>query len=142
MKLKYTLKFYWGIVLVLLSFTIGFFNKIFFFIYFNNNTIRNCMVIIYILTWPMLIWGAWWAGKEFVDSVKKYFKYMFYHNSVKKGTKRVYTVTRAGAGKIKEGAKAKTDKFRSEVKTKMDKNKKRVEKKRDQIKNRLKKKKK
>ncbi len=90
MKLKFSTKFYVGVVLVILSFVLGKVTNIIFIVYFNNVFWRWFSIIVYILSWPMLIVGAWWAGKEYAEKIKRYFSYRFYHDRMKNKTKKVY----------------------------------------------------
>ena len=62
----------------------------------------------YIISWPMLIIGAWWAGKEYVESIKKYFSYRYYSRSVKKGTRRAYGAAKVKTKDLEQKAKNKT----------------------------------
>ena len=118
MKFKYTLKFIWGIVLIVASLLLGLLTKIFMILYLNNENVFWSMVIIYILSWPMLIWGIWWAGKEYAESLGKYFQYKYYHNHMKVKTKKAYHATKERTQKLKERAKVKSAKLKEKTKEK------------------------
>lgn len=95
-NLKYSIKFYFGILLFLGSLVIGKITLAIFLLYFNNPLIKWSSLIIYILSWPMLIIGIWWIGKEYAKALKRYFGYKFYHQSLKSGAKTIIQKTRAG----------------------------------------------
>jgi hypothetical protein len=88
-KYKFSWKFYLGILLVLLSFVIGKVTQAVFIIYFNDSFLRGLSLVMYIVSWPMLLVGVWWVGKEYTESVKKYVSYKFYYASLKNKTKKV-----------------------------------------------------
>lgn len=88
-KYKFSGKFYLGILLVLLSFVMGKVTQAVFIIYFNDLFLRWLSVAVYIISWPILVVGAWWVGKEYAESVKKYVSYKFYYTSLKGKTKKV-----------------------------------------------------
>lgn len=54
------------------------------------------------MSWPMLIVGALFAGKEYAKSLKRYFSYRFYHKSLKEKTKKVYGKARERLRKKKK----------------------------------------
>lgn len=93
-KPKYSWKFYTGIFLIVASLIIGKITQIVFFLYLDNFWLVWTSVIIYILSWPMMILGIWWVGKEYADKIKKYADYKFYHQSLKTGTKRAIERTK------------------------------------------------
>jgi hypothetical protein len=64
----------------------------------------------------MLILGIWWAGRDYFEKIKKYGDYRFYHESVKSGTRRVYTITRTHTRAIGDKAKAHTAIVKNRVK--------------------------
>ena len=130
MKLKYTLKFIWGIILIIFSLLLGILTKIFMFVYLNNKKVFWSIVVVYILSWPMLIIGIWWAGKEYAESLRKYFQYKYYHRHMKVKTKKAYHVTKERTRRIKNHAKEKTRRLKEKTRVR-----------KDQIKNRLRKKK-
>ncbi len=99
---RFSFRFYVGIALIILSLIIGNITKVFFLLYFNDPDIRWISLIIYLLSWPMLIMGAWWAGRETYQALKRYFSYRFYHQQLKEGTKRVYHRTRELKDKVKQ----------------------------------------
>ena len=87
-KLRFSTKFYLGIIFVVLSLIIGKVSQISFIIYFKDPFICWLSVIIYILSWPPFIIGVWWIGKEYAEAIQRYFSYKFYHRSLRKGTKK------------------------------------------------------
>jgi hypothetical protein len=102
MKLKYSLKFIWGVILVALSLIIGGITKVIFVLYLDDNSIAITMVVLYILSWPMLIVGVWWVGKEYAEIIKRYFQYRYYHKYVTAGAKKVAHTTKAVHAKARE----------------------------------------
>ncbi len=98
---RFSLQFYIGIVLIILSLIIGNVTKVFILLYFNDPDIRWISLIIYVLSWPILIVGAWWAGRETYQALKRYFSYRFYHQHLKEGTKRVYHRTQELKEKVR-----------------------------------------
>jgi len=102
MKLKYSIKFIWGAILIVLSFIIGGVTKVIFFWYLNNKLIAGSMVALYFASWPMLILGAWWVGKEYAESIKRYFRYKYYHKYVAAGAKKVVDTTKVVGAKARE----------------------------------------
>jgi hypothetical protein len=111
-SLKYTRKFYAGVGLVLFSLLLGKITTATFIFYFSHPVIRWSSVIIYFLSWPMLILGAWWVGSEYYARIKRYVSYRFYHESVKRGTKRIYQKTKDGYHKTKSKTKTLHQKIR------------------------------
>ena len=69
--------------------------------------VRNSMILLYVLSWPMLFLGVWWMGKEYADSLRKYFQYKYYHQSVKTGSKKAYQATKTKAIEVHTKAKTK-----------------------------------
>ena len=88
-KLILTSKFYLGIMLFVLSLIIGKITTVTFLWYNSDELIKWFSIIVYILTWPMMFIGIWWAGKEYTNQLKKYFSYKYYHNHMVEGTKKV-----------------------------------------------------
>ena len=99
---RFSLQFYMGIVLIILSLIIGNVTKVFILLYFNDPDIRWISLIIYVLSWPILIVGAWWAGRETYQALKRYFSYRFYHQHLKEGTKKVYHRTQELKERVKQ----------------------------------------
>lgn len=99
---RFSFQFYIGIVLIILSLIIGNVTKVFILLYFNDPDIRWISVMIYILSWPMLIVGAWWAGRETYQALKRYFSYRFYHQHLKEGTQKVYHRTKELKERVKQ----------------------------------------
>jgi hypothetical protein len=94
------------------SLLIGALTKILLILYFYDALMRWTLLIVYFLTWPPLIVGAWWVGKEAADKIKRYASYKFYHHSLKEGTKRVYS----GTKKVYSATKERTRKFQEKAK--------------------------
>ena len=105
---KFSWKFYLGITLIFGSLVMGKIDYALFLLYFDDLTVRQIIIITYILSWPMLALGIWLAGKEDFESMKKYFDYRYYHMSIKEGTKRAYDITGRKAREIKNKAMIKT----------------------------------
>lgn len=93
-KPKYSWKFYTGIFLIVASLVIGKITQIIFFLYLDNFWLAWTSIIIYIISWPMIILGIWWVGKEYADKIRKYADYRFYHRSLREGTKRAIERTK------------------------------------------------
>lgn len=102
-QLKFSLKFYLGILFIILSLIVGNLSKILFFLYFNEVSLRLVWAIIYLVSWPVLFWGVWWTGSETYENIRKYFSYRFYKEHLKEGTKKAYRRTQ----ELKEKVKAK-----------------------------------
>jgi len=115
-KLKFSGKFYLGASLIILSFIIGMITHFTIILYFNHSTIRWISIIAYAISWPMLVIGAWWTGKEYVESIKKYFSYRFYSKSVKKGTKKAYGIAKKKTKDMENRARIKTTAFKNKTK--------------------------
>ncbi|MBU0459682.1 MAG: hypothetical protein KJ771_02635, partial [Nanoarchaeota archaeon] len=94
LKLNYSPKFYAGVVIFALNFVIGAIAKIIFFFHFNDPFWRWFAIIIYMISFGMLVLGVWWIGKEYTAALRKYFSYKFYQESLMKSTKKMM---RAGA---------------------------------------------
>ncbi|MBI4983166.1 hypothetical protein HZC32_00790 [Candidatus Woesearchaeota archaeon] len=116
---KFSWKFYTGIVLVVLSLIIGGVTKILLLLYFDDLFWRWLNLTLYVLSWPLLIWGAWWVGKEYLEKVKKYADYKFYHESLKRGTAHVYSLTKEKTQKLRDHAQGKTHQLRDNVRKKL-----------------------
>ncbi|PIZ51632.1 hypothetical protein COY27_02865 [Candidatus Woesearchaeota archaeon CG_4_10_14_0_2_um_filter_33_13] len=130
MNLKYSAKFYWGATLIILSFIIGGFSKVLFFLNLENDNMFWSMLIVYILSWPILILGVWWMGKEYADSLRRYLQYKFYSEHLRNGTQKAFTATKnkanevkLKANEVKLKAKEKTVILRSKVKDRLNKHK-------------------
>ena len=96
-KLILTSKFYLGILLFILSLIIGKITTVSFLLSRNDELIKWTSVIVYILTWPMMFVGIWWAGSEYTQQIKRYFSYKYYHNHVKEGTKKALVTSKGMA---------------------------------------------
>lgn len=104
-QLKFSLKFYIGIMFIVISLVVGNLSKILFFLYFNDVSLRLVWAIIYLVSWPMLFWGAWWAGSETYGTIKKYFTYRYYKDHFREGTQKVYHHTQEFKEKVKRKIK-------------------------------------
>lgn len=100
-QLKFSLKFYIGIIFIFVSLIVGNLSKILFFLYFNEVSLRLVWAVIYLVSWPVLFWGVWWAGSETYENIRKYFSYRFYKEHLKEGTKKVYRRTQELKEKVK-----------------------------------------
>lgn len=101
-QLKFSLKFYIGIIFIVVSLVVGNLSKILFFLYFNDVSLRLVWALIYLVSWPLLFWGAWWAGSETFANIRKYFSYRYYKDQIKEGTQKVYNRTQELKEKVKE----------------------------------------
>lgn len=110
MKFKYSHTFYLGIFLVIASLLLGKLTLAITIIYFENPIIRWSSIVVYALTWPLLILGAVLIGKEYANTVYKYCSYKYYHASLKEGTKKAL-----------EATKTKTKQLHSQVTNKLRK---------------------
>ncbi len=108
---NFSWKFYVGIVLIIASLIAGGIIKVLLLLYLNHPVLWWTLLIIYILTWPILVWGIWWAGKEYADKIKRYVSYRFYHESLKEGTRRVAVHARDRTKKFAVNARAQTKRF-------------------------------
>lgn len=99
--MRFSRRFYIGLFLVLLSFILGGVTKLTFFLFITDPVIRWISVIVYIISWPMLILGGYWVGKEYVSAVKKYFSYTYYHQAAVTQTKKALQKTKAVHQKVK-----------------------------------------
>jgi hypothetical protein len=129
MELKYTAKFYWGAALIILSFIVGTATKLLFLIMLEDIFMRNLMVGLYAVSWPMLFWGAWWMGKEYADSLRKYFRYKYYHKYVQTGTKKAYHATKTKAKDVQTKTKNKAKNIQTKARAKSNQIKEKVKKK-------------
>lgn len=105
-KLKFSLKFYIGIIFIIMSLIVGNLSKILFFLYFNEVTLRLVWALIYLISWPLLFAGIWWAGSETYANIRKYFSYRYYKDHLKEGTQKVYYRTKELKEKVKEKIRA------------------------------------
>ncbi len=115
LNLKYSAKFYIGIVLIILSLIIGKITTFYFITQFGNPMVMWTSLIIYIISWPMLIVGAWWVGEEYAESIRKYFQYQFYHESLKRTGKKVIDKTKEKTKGAYLATKAKSERVREKV---------------------------
>ena len=139
MKLKYSGKFYWGAILVIFSLLMGQIAKLVFFFFIADNLIRWTMISTYIISWPILFLGVYWMGKEYAESLRKYFRYKFYHQHMKQGTKRVYHATKERTRNVRARAKERTTKIRAKAKERTNKFREKNKVRKDKIRSRLKK---
>ena len=116
MDVKYSIKFIWGVILIVSSFIIGIFTKILFLMYLTDKAIALPMLTLYIISWPMLILGVWWAGKEYAEIIKQYFRYKYYHKYVTAGAKKMVDTTNV----VRARAKKKGDEIKNNVRVKIN----------------------
>ncbi len=122
----YSWKFYLGAFFVIFSTLIGIVVKFLIFVNLDQPFWFWFYVIIYILTWPVLLIGVWWVGKEYADKIRRYVSYKFYQEEIKKGTKKAYILTKDQTKRLRDNARQKSDLvkssarvFRSKVKERM-----------------------
>lgn len=96
-----SVKFYLGLLLVVVSLIIGKVTTFMFVLYFNETKIRWMAMIIYILSWPLLVLGIYWIGKEYSASIKKYITYQYYQESIKQGTRKALYKTKQMGSSVK-----------------------------------------
>lgn len=123
-QFKHTYKFYLGIVLIIGSFIVGKISTAAFLLYLEDASIRWLSAIAYVLSWIILIVGGWWVGKEYVEEIKKYISYKYYHESIKEGTKQVVGRTRQVVGKTRQvvgRTRAKTREFHTSFRKRLGK---------------------
>ncbi|MEW5896591.1 MAG: hypothetical protein AB1668_02785 [Nanoarchaeota archaeon] len=101
-RFKHTHKFYLGMVLIIGSFIVGKISTATFLLYLGDPSIRWLSIIAYVLSWIILVIGGWWVGKEYVEEIKKYISYKYYHESIKEGTKQIKEGTKQVVGKTKQ----------------------------------------
>ncbi|MBT4805550.1 hypothetical protein HON71_05245 [Candidatus Woesearchaeota archaeon] len=140
LKLNYSVKFYWGAILIIASFILGLLTKLFFFYPTVSYNTRISMAVIYIISWPMLFLGVYWMGKDYAESLQKYLRYKFYHKQMKKGTKKAYHATKTKTQKVRAKAKERTTKIRARAKKESNKFKERTNVRKNQIKSKFKRK--
>lgn len=68
---------------------------------------RIILITIYILSWLILVLGIIWIGTQYGEAVKRYMSYRFYHDSLKKGTKKVVVKTKEKTLGLKNKIKSK-----------------------------------
>ena len=120
-KYKFSNKFYLGILLIVISFIIGKITTATFIIYFNQPLFKWVSLTNYILSWPMLIIGIWWIGEEYTNMIRKYMSYKFYHESAKKGAKKVVHNTRKLGKQVSHKTKKAGKKITTHIKKKIKK---------------------
>lgn len=107
-QLRFSLKFYLGIIFIIISLVVGNLSKILFFLYFNEVSLRLVWAVIYLVSWPVLFWGVWWAGSETYENIRKYFSYRFYKEHLHEGTQKVRERTREIKERVKNRIQRKT----------------------------------
>lgn len=92
-----SVRFYLGISFIILSLVMG---KITTGV-FLSCTLRKALcagfwpsVVTYVISWPLLILGVYWVGREYYNQIRKYISYKFYHESLKRGTRKAVWKTR------------------------------------------------
>ena len=98
-------RFILGVVIIILSFIIGILCKVFLVLYILNRGVELTLLIIYAISWLMLIPGVYLCGREGYEYSKKlyrrYTSYKTYHRHIKKGIKK-------GSKTIKKGTRQMT----------------------------------
>lgn len=115
LNLKYGAKFYVGIVLIILSLIIGKITTFYFITRFGDQLVMWTSLIVYIISWPMLIVGVWWVGEEYAESIQKYFQYKFYKESLKKTGRKVIDKTKEKTKGAYLATKVRTEKVKERV---------------------------
>ncbi len=124
---NFSSKFYIGIFFILLSFTLGKIATITFVWYFTDATLRWLSVGIYILSWPLLIVGIIWVGKEYAQTIQKYISYQYYHETIKSRTQKAFYKTKEISQNVHEKVKNQLDEIKKKkiiLKEKINKRKK------------------
>jgi len=116
LKRGYSWKFYAGAALVILSMIIGVIAKFLIFVYISNPFWFWFNVAIYIVSWPILILGGWWVGKEYADKIRRYASYKFYQEELKKGTTKMYHLTKEKTNKLREGTRLRSNQIKERAK--------------------------
>lgn len=119
--MNYSFKFYMGIIFIILSLLIGKITTLSFFFHLNDPLIRNLSIVIYILSWPLLIVGAIWVGREYANSIKKYASYRFYGQTIKKGTQHAIHKTKQIHNQVREQVKTKIERVKKNVTSRKNK---------------------
>lgn len=101
-KPRLSAKFYAGVSLIVLSLIIGKITLAIFVLHLNNVLVRWGSLIMYMITWPMLILGIWWVGEEYYSAIKKYLTYRYYHEKVYHHTKHLRSKLAKNKDKIEE----------------------------------------
>lgn len=101
-RYRFSGRFYLGILLVLASLLLGKITLVIFIMNLDDSLLRWASLAVYLVSWPMLIIGVWWVGKEYAESVGKYFSYRYYHESMKKNTQKVYDITKEKTKRLGE----------------------------------------
>ena len=106
---KFSTKFYFGILFIAASLILGKITTFIFFWYFNDTSLRWISLIIYVLTWPLLIIGIIWVGTEYASAIRKYISYQFYHEKVKDRTQQAFYKTKEISSAMHQKVKNKLD---------------------------------
>ena len=93
-KFTFSIRFYLGVAFIIISLVLGKATTALFFIYYQDPFLRWVSLAVYVLSWPLLFLGIWWAGREYYSQFKKYTSYQYYHQSLQRGTKKVYHKTK------------------------------------------------
>lgn len=81
------LKLALGVALVLVSLIIGKITTIAFVLYINDPFMRYFTLIVYIISWPVIVLGGYICGVEgapYLERIYQYFNYKYYHYHAKK----------------------------------------------------------
>ena len=115
---KFSTKFYLGILFIATSLILGKITTIIFIWNFNDPSLRWISLMIYVLSWPLLIIGIIWVGTEYASTVRKYISYQFYHDKVKDRTQKAFYKTKEMSNIMQQKVK---NKLNSIKKTKLPK---------------------
>lgn len=111
----YSWKFYIGFTLAVLNIPLGWLGVWLFFFPLDHSWLSILGLFIYLLSWLVLALGLWWVGKEYAAKVHRYINYKFYHESMKRGTAKMYHLTREKTKQFRENAQVKTQEFRDKA---------------------------
>ncbi len=52
--------------------------------FWDDTFIRYLSLILYLVSWPILILGAYWSGQEYVEKMRRFSSPTYYKNAVQK----------------------------------------------------------
>lgn len=76
-----------GLMLVLVSLIVGKITTVSFILIYDNKFWRYLSLIVYIISWPVILLGAYICGVEgapYLEKIYKYFNYKHYHHHAKR----------------------------------------------------------
>ncbi|PIN87294.1 hypothetical protein COV19_00220 [Candidatus Woesearchaeota archaeon CG10_big_fil_rev_8_21_14_0_10_44_13] len=80
-------KLFLGLALVLVSLIIGKITTVSFILFYDSRLWRYLSLIVYIISWPVIVLGAYICGVEgapYLEKIYRYFNYKYYHYHAKK----------------------------------------------------------